>query len=619
MAILSVKYPIIFTGSGPGFEYTIYDGSDTSGNVIYKGYSYSNEVDISGILQRYMNSDLVDVENVYLSDQSYNFTYELDSVVKKFYVESSSQSSGGIVFDNFEYEVANDYNDNYTTEYEQDYITSVSVTGKYHPDDLVFIDVNSPNKTSVISSNVLTGNLSAFGSAHVTVKQNIDTDNGDGVIFNPIETNLIDYTGSYNSNIAYGNGLYVISRFNDLARSENLTTWSRQNFNSFSLVNDILFVNGTFYAAMYSNNNNDSAILQSVNGSTWTSLYNRVRSNFHAMATDGTSCYFVSYTNDYTYVYWLESGVLQGAPASPTRLNCIAMGDGKIFVTNGNILMYSNTYNPSTLDDWNNVLNPVISANRMYFTNNIFIIVGGNNNIGRISTGDENGFDITRATFAGQINGLAYGNGMYVVVTSLGMVYYSEDLYAATWQFIDVDEQSLYDVEFDGTKFIIVGTPTKIWTIEFEETELNTITVNGIEYPIVYSSGCERYTLYWVNRLGGRSQLLIEGKTRETHTNNFTRFKTNYDRTRPESFENRTILNNEVKSWQLFTGALDDFQSRDMDDLFTSPKVWLHDHDIDRIYSVTIEDRNMRILNRENDHMFVYEINVSQAQDMLRR
>jgi len=304
MGILSVKYPIVYTAATADYDYGIYEGSQQ----IYAGYCYGKEVDISPVLQSYMNADLVSLPSE--ADMTSGFKLETGSFVRSFTIRAGSASQT--------YLVANDYNDQYITEYDATYITSGSVTGVYHPGSLFFADVNAPGGSTTI------------------------------------------------------------------------------------------VVNGTTRA---------------------------------------------------------------------------------VNATSGHLTAYN----------------------------------------------------------------------------------------------------------------------------------VNTLTIAGKVIPIQKSGDCVRFSLYWVNRLGGRSQLLLEGKSTEKYASSFTQYETSYQKTDPKSFQTRTIVNTVSRSFVLRTGLLTDEQSEKMDDLFTSPKVWLHDHENNQILSVCVTDKNMTRKTRKNDRMFTYTINATQAQTHIRR
>lgn len=634
MAILSVKYPIIFTGSSSGFEYTIYQGSDTSGDVVYRGKSYGTEVDVSPVLQRFMNSDLVEVENVDLNTRDYNFSYELDSVVKTFTVSDGTTSQT--------FDVANDYNDKYILSYNSDYITSKSITGKYHPDSLIFIDVNSPDRTAVIASNVLPGSLSGFGSAHVTVKQNDVA--GDGTIVEEINTN----TGNDNKLcIVYNGSRYVIGaqsyggQNDGIWYSDNITAWTNPASGIRANYPNIIYANSLFIAVLYVPA--AGYIYTSPDGSTWTQraslsgipVYDVCRAGNYYAAIGIVAASGVTVIPQSTDGISWSSGNLGTVENSQYGKTMAVNSDGSIRVLLTDSanqiyrIFYSNNSAASpNLWTWTprgslNGIPVSFTPSRVRFVNNYFVAVGENSNNSQYYYSLDGISWVGRYTSGAKINSVAYGNGIYLMVLNDGTARYYNDadfLTGIITGVIKLSNSPINDVIWDGEKFVIVGDGNTIWTVEFQESELNTITVNGEEFPINYSTGCENFSLYWDNMLGGRSQLLLEGKKQyETYNNAFTRFDTNYDRTQPESFETRTIINEARKSFVLNTGYLTDQQSREMSDLFTSPKVWLHDHRNDVILSVYITDLSLTVRTFDNDKLIEYAINVSQAQRHNRR
>ncbi|MCD7937492.1 MAG: hypothetical protein LUG98_11575 [Tannerellaceae bacterium] len=201
-------------------------------------------------------------------------------------------------------------------------------------------------------------------------------------------------------------------------------------------------------------------------------------------------------------------------------------------------------------------------------------------------------------------------NTTYITSGSVTGLYHPDSLF-----FADVNAPG------GSTTIVVNGTSRAVSSTSGHLTarNVNTLTIGGTVVPIRKSDPCERFSLYWVNRLGGRSQLLLEGKSAEKYDSSFTRFETSYDKTNPQAFQTRTIVNTVAKSFVLRTGLLTDEQSLKMDDLFTSPKVWLHDHEEGQILAVSISDKSMTRKKRKNDRMFTYTINVVQAQTHIRR
>lgn len=610
MAILSPKYPIEYDFGAPG-EYVITDS--VNGNVLFKGYTYTGKVDISGICQSYMNASIVEVPNETISE-GYFLDIERDSVVKSFFVGRSTGAPAAI------FNVANDYNNQYITRYTEDYITSYSVTGKYHPDDLIFVDVNSPNKTAVIESNVITGNVSGFYSAHVTAKQ-AQLEGDGGAIIEQITTDRVTPLGL--TKIAFDGETYMGIRSPSTGpsrivfRSSDLIQWIPIQAPYSNAANSINYLNGNFLIG------SNRAIYISDKITVNISLYNEDNYYYESVYSNGYYCVVGNHVTGGVYVNYstdLTSWSTNGFNRSD-NIRCIATdGNGRLMLAGDNGVIFDCSQTPHTISTttFTSVGSSDFIPRKMIYENGKFIAVGSNNSISEAIVYVYENNRWTRYNIGNtRCTSVAYGSGLYCFVLIDDGVVLTSDF--VNFETINIDNNEFTDVIFNGEKFVVVGQNRYIYTIEVKQGAIETISVNGVEYPIVYSEGCERFSLYWVNRIGGRSQLLLEGKEVEKFGNDFYRIQTNYDETDPASFERRTILNNTTQSFTLYTGLLTDEESNKMDDLFTSPRVWLHDHENDRIMSVYITDSNVTRKTYSNNRKFTYTINVTQAQNHIRR
>lgn len=113
-------------------------------------------------------------------------------------------------------------------------------------------------------------------------------------------------------------------------------------------------------------------------------------------------------------------------------------------------------------------------------------------------------------------------------------------------------------------------------------------------------------TLYYINKQGGLCWVHCDMKN--IISNNIKRNQIEVN----EGIRNYNIQN--YKSYVLNTNFLTDEQSKQIQDLFTSPKVWLLDYISETPYPVVITDTKSTIKSRKNDKMFNYTINCRDAQ-----
>lgn len=137
-------------------------------------------------------------------------------------------------------------------------------------------------------------------------------------------------------------------------------------------------------------------------------------------------------------------------------------------------------------------------------------------------------------------------------------------------------------------------------------------------YPVKLCKQKSAVTLYWLNLNGGLSWCHFDCKN--IKNTNITR----------SQIEHNTALNQYTKfgldnyhvssynSYTINTNLLSDVQSKRIQDLFISPKVWMHIYDYDnlkngKIISVVVTDKKVEEKNFNNNKMFNYTVNVRQS------
>lgn len=131
--------------------------------------------------------------------------------------------------------------------------------------------------------------------------------------------------------------------------------------------------------------------------------------------------------------------------------------------------------------------------------------------------------------------------------------------------------------------------------------------------------GCTRYTLFYVNALGGWDFLPL-AVAKEVQT--IDRLSFNKGGSQARGIVN--YQNDIVQGWRLGTHWLTDEGARNMHHLIGSTNVWLFDREdafTAQWYPVTITDTSFEVKNYINQgaNMVRYDINVQLAQDRIRR
>ncbi len=132
----------------------------------------------------------------------------------------------------------------------------------------------------------------------------------------------------------------------------------------------------------------------------------------------------------------------------------------------------------------------------------------------------------------------------------------------------------------------------------------------------------QKYAVYAVNRDGGITTCLFDGRSMESA--GFSAFdieinslQPNYPTTR---FTNR-ISTEGRRRWRLNSGKLFNEDGNDMVDIATSPRVWLHDLETDRLYAVNCVDSQVDKKRRINSpgEVINYTMTFEEARINVRR
>lgn len=143
------------------------------------------------------------------------------------------------------------------------------------------------------------------------------------------------------------------------------------------------------------------------------------------------------------------------------------------------------------------------------------------------------------------------------------------------------------------------------------------VQIGDVVYNVV--DDCTRYTLYYVNAYGGWDFLMMQGQP--VQTDSYTRYSYTqvYDNTIVSNRGRRNYLNEINRDWVLRTSLLNDEQAKKMHHLIGSTMVYLWDAETQQMLPVTISTDSCPYKTYKVDKMFQYEINVTLAQNMMRR
>lgn len=137
-------------------------------------------------------------------------------------------------------------------------------------------------------------------------------------------------------------------------------------------------------------------------------------------------------------------------------------------------------------------------------------------------------------------------------------------------------------------------------------------------YPVKLCKPKSAVTLYWLNLNGGLSWCHFDCKN--IKSSNITRSQIEHN-IAPNQYTKFGLDNYHVSSYNSYnlnTNFLTDEQSKRIQDLFVSPKVWMQIYDYDNLQygktiSVVVTDNKVEEKNFKNDKMFNYTVNVRES------
>lgn len=162
--------------------------------------------------------------------------------------------------------------------------------------------------------------------------------------------------------------------------------------------------------------------------------------------------------------------------------------------------------------------------------------------------------------------------------------------------------------DFYSTIMPVTGEYTATFSIRPQNNDNNyTLYLNGAGGSLwdtqkftSIDQHCQKYAIYAVNRQGGITSCLFDGRSTESATMIPFDITTSYDPANGLSREIRRIQTEGKRRWSLNSGAIKQEFANDMIDILTSPRIWLHDLMTDRIFSVNCIDGSLDKKNKIN-------------------
>lgn len=132
---------------------------------------------------------------------------------------------------------------------------------------------------------------------------------------------------------------------------------------------------------------------------------------------------------------------------------------------------------------------------------------------------------------------------------------------------------------------------------------------------------CYRYALYGVNRSGGITHIICEGKPLESYKRTDWDIQTDYDRLSQVGRSVRRLSTTTTRRWRLNTGYMSEADAVHIDDLVNSPHIVLHDMETGRLFAVNSTDgtieKKTNISNRRKP--IEYTLTFEEARNEIRR
>lgn len=124
------------------------------------------------------------------------------------------------------------------------------------------------------------------------------------------------------------------------------------------------------------------------------------------------------------------------------------------------------------------------------------------------------------------------------------------------------------------------------------------------------------YAVYYINRYGGWSWMLFQGKNLKTDKTKQSTYMMDFDNNVGTEFNTKVYQNDITETWQLTSDYLTDKQSELLKHLYSSPLVYLHDLKEDKVMSVLVDTKSFdyKTYRNQGRKMFTHTIKVSSSQ-----
>lgn len=133
-----------------------------------------------------------------------------------------------------------------------------------------------------------------------------------------------------------------------------------------------------------------------------------------------------------------------------------------------------------------------------------------------------------------------------------------------------------------------------------------------------YVSKCTNtnYAVYYLNRYGGWSWMLFNGKNIKTDKTTHNIYSVSFDNNIGTDYQSKIYQNDIQESWTLTTDYLTDKQSELLKHLYSSPLVYLHDLEADKVISVLIDTKSFdyKTYKNQGKKFFTHTIKVNSSQ-----
>lgn len=188
----------------------------------------------------------------------------------------------------------------------------------------------------------------------------------------------------------------------------------------------------------------------------------------------------------------------------------------------------------------------------------------------------------------------------------------------------DIHTNKSLDIYFSDSTSIYGVTPKNNQsTITIPANMRDSYTVkyheyNDFYYTKTYKSKCSKtnYAVYYINRYGGWSWMLFNGKNIKSDKTTHNTYSVSYDNNIGTDYQTKIYQNDVQESWTLTTDYLTDKQSELLKHLYSSPLVYLHDLEADKVISVLVDTKSFEYKTFKNQgrKFFTHTIKVNSSQ-----